>query len=72
MTGPSTSPDTEPKFLEEISAGLAWCSEQPTSRRQCRRKQIPWPAEPQYALDEAEADGAKLKPRQTAEAVQES
>jgi hypothetical protein len=42
----------ESRSLDEISAGLAWYSEQPISRRRCTRKQVPWPAEPQYALDQ--------------------
>jgi hypothetical protein len=42
----------EPKSMNEIAAGLAWYSALPASRRQCTRKQIPWPAEPQYALDQ--------------------
>ena len=41
----------EPKSMDEIAAGLAWYSGLPPSRRRCTRKQIPWPAEPQYILD---------------------
>jgi HNH endonuclease len=42
----------EPKSMDEIAAGLAWYSALPASRRRCTRKQIPWPAEPQYILDQ--------------------
>lgn len=42
----------EPRTMDEIADGLAWYSALPTSRRRCTRKQIRWPAEPQYALDQ--------------------
>ena len=42
----------EPRSMSEIAAGLASYSALPASRRQCTRKLIPWPTEPQYALDQ--------------------
>jgi hypothetical protein len=42
----------EPRSVDEIADGLARYSALPASRRQCTRKQLPWPNEPQYALDQ--------------------
>ena len=41
-----------PRSLEEISDGLAWYDALPASGKRCTRTRIPWPAYPQYALDQ--------------------
>jgi hypothetical protein len=42
---------TEPRSFDDLAAALAWYSALSAPRRQCVRKDIPWPTEPHYALD---------------------